>query len=275
MKHYSLIPKNSRLRHKTSGYSFFYYICLFLSLSMLGWLWEVTLCLFTEHVFANRGILFGPWLPIYGAGGLFLYFLLYRLKSHPIRIFLLADAICLSLEYFCSWFMEQKWGVRWWDYSNRFGNLNGRICLAGALIFGVGALAVIYVLIPLFERLYERIPSPARKAIGLALLLLFLADAAYAAAKPNMGNGITTRTLSYTTINNKKASLFSSPLDFLPTSVILFVKHENSTHCEKESTHKRTAQRVPPAEKGPGRLCGRWLWSGIAELAGQKQPDRQ
>lgn len=191
MNHHALIPKNSRLHNKTSGFSFFYYIWLFLFLSLLGWLWEVALCLFTEHVFVNRGILFGPWLPIYGAGGLLLYFLLYPLKNHPVWVFFLADAVCLSLEYFCSWFMEKKWGIRWWDYSARFGNLNGRICLEGGLIFGGGALALVYVLIPWLERLYEKIPAPARKAVGLILLLLFLADAAYAAAMPNMGNGIT------------------------------------------------------------------------------------
>ena len=190
MKPNLLIPQNSRIHTKTPGFSFFYFIWLFLFLSLLGWLWEVILCFFTGHAFINRGILLGPWLPIYGAGGLFQYFLLYRLKGHPIWIFVLADAICLSLEYFCSWFLEKKWGIRWWDYSGRFGNLNGRICLEGALIFGSGALLMVYVLLPWFERLYEKIPSFLRKILGMVLLLLFLADAAYAAVMPNMGKGI-------------------------------------------------------------------------------------
>ena len=68
----TLIPKNSRLRSKTIGFSFFYYIWGFLFLSAIGWLWEVWLCLITDHEFINRGILFGPWLPIYGEVGLFL-----------------------------------------------------------------------------------------------------------------------------------------------------------------------------------------------------------
>lgn len=185
-----LIPKNSRLRHKTIGFSFFYYTWLFLFLSSAGWLWEVCLCLVTEHTFVNRGVLFGPWLPIYGAGGLFLYFLLYRMKKYPVRIFFLAAFLCLALEYFSSWFLEKLWNIRWWDYSHYWGNINGRVCPLGGLLFGTGALFAIYGLIPWFERLYEKIPSRFRKIIGALLLLLFLADAAYAAATPNTGKGI-------------------------------------------------------------------------------------
>ena len=162
---------------------FFYCIWLFSFLSFLGWLWEVCLYLITTDGFVNRGILTGPWLPIYGAGGLFLYVLLYRLKKHPALIFLLAATVCCVL--------EQLWGIRWWDYSNYFANLNGRICLAGAVAFGVGALLSIYFLVPWFEKIYEKIPPCIRKTVGVILLLLFVADGAYAAANPNIGHGIT------------------------------------------------------------------------------------
>lgn len=187
----TIIPKNSRLTRKTIGFCFFYYIWLFSFLSFLGWLWEVCLYLATTGQFVNRGILTGPWLPIYGAGGLFLYFLLYRFKKHPVLIFLLAAMICCTLEYFCSWFLERLWGIRWWDYSHYFANLNGRICLAGAVAFSLGALLGIYLFIPWFEKIYEKIPPCIRKTVGVILLLLFVADGAYAAARPNAGWGIT------------------------------------------------------------------------------------
>ncbi len=191
MKPRSIIPPNSRLKHKTIGFSFFYLIWLFSFLSLMGWLWEVCLYLVRDHRFVNRGILSGPWLPIYGAGGLFLYFLLYRLKKHPLWVFLLAAAVCSALEYFCSWFLEQLWDIRWWDYSGFWGNLNGRICLLGSILFGAGALLMIYLFIPWFEKIYEKIPPRIRKTVGFLLLFLFLADAAYAAAIPNTGSGVT------------------------------------------------------------------------------------
>ena len=186
----NIIPDKSRLKHKTIGFSFFYFIWLFSFLSFIGWLWEVGLFFVIDRRFVNRGFLLGPWLPIYGAGGLFLYFLLYRFKKHPLRVFLLAAGICSALEYFCSWFLEKQWDLRWWDYSENFCNLNGRICLAGALTFGTAALLLLYLLLPWFEKFYEKIPPRIRKAGGMLLLLLFVADGAYAAAAPNMGRGI-------------------------------------------------------------------------------------
>lgn len=177
---------------KTVGFTFFYSIWFFLTLSMVGWLWEVLLYLILDSRFVNRGILFGPWLPIYGAGGLLMYLLLYRLKKHPLLVFLLAVVICSAIEYFCSWFLEELWGIRWWDYSDYFMNLNGRICLLGAVVFGAGALILVYLFIPWFEKLYQKLPPSIRKRVGLILLLLFLIDATYAAVSPNFGPGITT-----------------------------------------------------------------------------------
>ena len=57
--------------------------------------------------------------------------------------------------------------------------------------FGVGALLSIYFLVPWFEKIYEKIPPCIRKTVGVILLLLFVADGAYAAANPNIGHGIT------------------------------------------------------------------------------------
>ncbi len=191
----TMIPENSRLRHKSIGFSFFYYIWFFLSLSVVGWLWEMALYLVLEHRFVNRGILLGPWLPIYGTGGLFLYFLLYRLKKYPLLVFLLSALVCSGVEYFASWFLEELWGKRWWDYSDYFMNLNGRICLLGAVVFGAGALLLIYLYIPFFEKFYEKLRPRLRKTAGLILLLAFLADAANAAVNPNLGKGITTASM--------------------------------------------------------------------------------
>lgn len=187
----NFIPSNSRLKNKTTGFSFFYYIWLFSFLSILGWLWEVSLYLITSQTFVNRGILTGPWLPIYGAGGLFLYVLLYRIKKHPLGVFFLSTVICSILEYFCSWFMEQMWQIRWWDYSHFRFNLNGRISLITSISFGIAALLLVYLLVPGFEKLYEKIPSGIRKTVGIILLFLFIADATYAAMTPNIGKGIT------------------------------------------------------------------------------------
>lgn len=177
------------VRKKTT-HEFDYYVLLFFGMAFIGWIWEVLLYLCTEHAFINRGVYRGPYLPIYGAGGLALCFLLRGSRGKPMRVFFLSMLICSGLEYFTSWFLERLWGIRWWDYSGHALNLNGRICLLGAVIFGLGGTALICVLLPVYERLYRKFSRKWRTALCLVLLLAFIADATYCAVRPNTGRGI-------------------------------------------------------------------------------------
>ena len=77
------------MTRKKTTHEFDYYVLLFFGLAFIGWLWEVGLYLATEHAFINRGVYRGPYLPIYGAGGLALCLLLRPLRRKPVRVFLL------------------------------------------------------------------------------------------------------------------------------------------------------------------------------------------
>lgn len=181
------------MKEMKKRFSFDYYILLFFLVSFLGWLWEVCLYLVREKQFVNRGILTGPWLPIYGAGALLLYFLLNRWKNRRVSVFLVSMLVCSVLEYGAGWFLERTWGVKWWDYSDMPFNLNGHICIMSCLMFGVGGVLLVSFLIPLYTKLYQKAPVRVRAAAGLLLLLLFVIDAAYSADFPNAGRGITYR----------------------------------------------------------------------------------
>lgn len=172
-------------------FSFDYYVLLFFLVSAFGWLWEVGLYLVNEHKFVNRGIMAGPWLPIYGAGAVFLYLALSRWKKNPLPVFVVSLTLCSVLEYFSGFFLEKMWGVKWWDYSEMPLNLDGRICLMSCLLFGVGGVFLIFLFIPIYTRLYNKMPRRVRIAAGIILILLFVADAAYSADFPNAGRGIT------------------------------------------------------------------------------------
>ena len=173
--------------------SFDYYILLFFLVSFFGWIWEVCIYLVREHRFVNRGITIGPWLPIYGAGALLLYFLLHKWAKKPVRVFLLSMTICSVLEYGSGYFLEKMWGVKWWDYSDMFLNLDGHICLMSCLMFGVGGVFLMSFVIPVYTALYDKIPAKVWLSVSLILLILFVADAAYSADIPHMGRGITYR----------------------------------------------------------------------------------
>lgn len=181
------------MEKKKLSHEFEYYVLLFFSLAFMGWLWEVALFFVTEHAFINRGVYRGPYLPVYGAGGLALCILFHSLRKKPVRVFFLSAFVCSVLEYFTSYFLERRWGIRWWDYSGHFFNLNGRICLIGAVTFGLFGTILVCLFLPLYEKIYHRLSKKWLAAICILLLLAFAADGAYCAMRPNVGYGISSK----------------------------------------------------------------------------------
>lgn len=171
--------------------TFDFYVLLFFLISFAGWLWEVGLYLVTEHALINRGVYQGPYLPIYGVGGLLLWFLLQKIHEKPLLTFLLSALLCSVLEYITSVILEWKWGIRWWDYEGHFLNLNGRICLMGAVCFGLGGMALNCYLLPLYMKVYHRLSRKWRLVLCAVFLTIFILDITYCAVRPNVGHGIT------------------------------------------------------------------------------------
>ncbi len=166
-------------------------ILLFFAFSFVGWLWEVSLHIVTQGMLINRGTMLGPWLPIYGAGGVLVLLLLRRLFTRPAATFLVSMVLCSIVEYFASWFLEMSYGIRWWDYSGYFMNLNGRICLEGAVTFGLACCIVVYFAAPLLGAGIARLSPAKQTALCAVLLALFGADLVYSHFHPNAGTGIT------------------------------------------------------------------------------------
>lgn len=181
------------MEKKKLSSQFDFYCILFFVSAFAGWIWEVLLYFFTEHAFINRGVYKGPYLPIYGVGGILLCILFGRMQKRPLQVFLGSMVLCSLLEYFTSWFLEKRWGVRWWDYGNHFMNINGRICLMGALVFGLGGAGFICLFLPFYQKILEKIPRRIRLWISIIFILLFVADAAYGSMRPNTGYGITVK----------------------------------------------------------------------------------
>ncbi len=144
--------------------------------------------------FVKRGVLHGPWLPIYGSGGLLILTLLKRLRHRPVLEFFSIIILCGTVEYLTSWVLEAASGQRWWDYTGYFLNLHGRICAEGLLIFGIGGMMIVYVLAPVLDSLLRRLQRSVAVPLGIVLVCLFLSDLGYSAGNPNTGDGVTART---------------------------------------------------------------------------------
>ena len=166
-------------------------IIMFFAFSLVGWLWEVSLHIITDGVFVNRGTMHGPWLPIYGFGAIYILIFLNRLRKNVFAEFIGAIILSGFVEYMTSWYLEVTKGMRWWDYTGYFLNLNGRICGEGLLIFGLGGLAVVYLIAPLLDEQISKIKNRQVVAACMILLAAYNIDGIYTRSHPNVGKGIT------------------------------------------------------------------------------------
>lgn len=152
------------------------YILLFFTYAILGWLMEVGCKLVETKKFINRGFLIGPYCPIYGWGAIIITLLLNKYLADPIALFIIAIVICSIIEYVTSYFMEKIYHARWWDYSRRKYNINGRICLETMIPFGILGVLIMYFANPFFTGIYEKIPEIALTVICSFLVIVFLID---------------------------------------------------------------------------------------------------
>lgn len=152
-----------------------YLFLIFLTGCLVGWIYEEIFYWITEGLLRNRGILYGPWLPIYGIGALGIY-ALKPLKRHPVWLFLLCVAVTGVVEYIIGYVGIRFFGLRLWDYRGLFLNLDGIICFRSVASFGILGLAFHYLLEPMGEKLYGKIPAQTMRTACLVLAALFLAD---------------------------------------------------------------------------------------------------
>ena len=152
------------------------YILLFFIYSFLGWVMEVIQGLILNKKFVNRGFLVGPCCSIYGYGVLLITLCLSHLKPYPVSLFVLCIAVCGTLEYLTSYFMEKIFKARWWDYSKDKFNINGRVCLRTLSAFGLLGLLIIYVLNPFFLELMAKTNQSVLIGITAVLMTIYFID---------------------------------------------------------------------------------------------------
>lgn len=152
------------------------YFLLFMIYSVAGWVLEVTCKLIEYKRFINRGFLIGPYCPIYGWGAVAITFLLYRYSYDPLILFFMTLLTCSILEYATSWVMEKLFKARWWDYSKRKFNIDGRVCLGTMIPFGIFGMILTYVTNPLIISGLDKVNPTTLNIIAIVLLVIYLVD---------------------------------------------------------------------------------------------------
>ena len=144
--------------------------------SFLGWIVEVIDLYIVEGKFVNRGFLIGPYCPIYGKSVLLISLLLKRYENNVILLFTMSMIICTIVEYLGSYLLEKFFKTRWWDYSHKKFNINGRVCLENTLLFGIGSVIVMFVINPFINNLINLLPNYLLITISIILFLVYLTD---------------------------------------------------------------------------------------------------
>ncbi len=155
---------------------FLSYFAIFFIYSIIGWIVESSYVSIKAKKAVDRGFLIGPYCPIYGYGSLAMILYLEQYKDNFITVFLLGVIICSVLEYFTSYIMEKLFKTRWWDYSDKKFNLNGRVCGENALLFGLGGVIIIYITQPLVNIILSKINHTFLLVATIICFIIFVTD---------------------------------------------------------------------------------------------------
>lgn len=150
---------------------FFFYLYCF-----LGWCVESTYVSIKDRKLTNRGFIRGPFLPLYGSGGMMML-----IVSMPFRdnLFLVYIAGCLGatvLEYVTGVTMEALFKVRYWDYSQNKFNFQGHICLGTSLSWGFLTILMTEIVHVPVEMMVLAIPVQVLNPVTVVLTVLIGAD---------------------------------------------------------------------------------------------------
>lgn len=147
---------------------------------MIGFILETTLKTFFFHNM-NNGIMYGPWIPVYGFGCCLIIaimrFVFNRIKvNRAVKIFLvflISFFVLTILEFIGGFLIEKIFNRVFWDYSDLKFNFGHYIALEISLVWGVMSLFIIYVLKPLVDLIIKKIPSFCTYLVFLIFIIDF------------------------------------------------------------------------------------------------------
>lgn len=163
------------------------YYLIFMMYAIIGWIYEVFLeVVVYKWGFTNRGVLFGPYCPVYGVGALLFIFMIYPLIKNkkivkkliliPV-IFLLCMVVATTVELITSYICELFMGSwPWQTYADYKYNFQARIALSPSIRFGIGGVVFLYIFEPIFEKIVNKLSKKKLNIIFYTVLTIFIID---------------------------------------------------------------------------------------------------
>ena len=179
IKQYEPYYENKEDKPFASGLCFAKLFILLLLGSFVGFCIETVYALIVEGHFELRvGVVYGPFIPVYGGGAVLMTLVLYKLyKLSDTLVFLISAALGAFFEFICSWAQETFLGTVSWDYSDMPLNIGGRTCLLYSFFWGFLGLVWLRYIYPFTSKLIEKIPKKQGSIIVVVVFIFMLYNA--------------------------------------------------------------------------------------------------
>lgn len=167
------IVKRERIMQKLSKIFW-----VFLIGSFIGYIVEMIVGLVQNgHFVSRQGLLFGPFIQVYGVGLVAYYFVISNIKKKSnLKVFLISMLLGGVVEYFFSFFQEKLFGTISWDYSNLLFNIHGRTSMLHCIYWGTGGILFVKFILPLIDKLNNWYNKKNFKVITVVLVLFISFD---------------------------------------------------------------------------------------------------
>lgn len=151
---------------------------IFIVGSIAGFIFEITVVFFQKgHFELRQGLIYGPFIPVYGIGAILYYMALNKIKlKNKLQIFLITMLLGGLTEYLCSFMQEKLFGTISWDYSYLPFNIQGRTSLLHCVYWGIGGILYVTYIEPLIEKMREKINKNSIRIITIIIAIFMIFD---------------------------------------------------------------------------------------------------
>lgn len=126
----------------------------------------------------RAGLVFGPFSPIYGVGGVAMTVTVRCMGKLPLpAVFLACALVGGAFEFLTSWLMETFLGITAWDYTGTWLSVDGRTNGEYMIIWGLLGVVWLKAVLPLLQRLIYAVPARQRIAVTVGMGAFLLVDA--------------------------------------------------------------------------------------------------
>ena len=157
-------------------YNMVQWLFFFYFYSFCGWCFESSYVSLKNHKWVNRGFMRGPFLPLYGSGAVMMFVVSRPFQDNVLLTYFAGCVGATALEYVTSVVMDALFNVKYWDYSYKRFQFQGRICLSSTITWGFFTIGMTRIVHRPIEQMMLAIPVRILGYVTFAVTIYIVAD---------------------------------------------------------------------------------------------------